>query len=203
MNLENSSATAFCSSQWAQIMIKGVEEIVGPEDALSIVSWMQQEQTDSAVLLNQVPLVHAALQEMYGSRGGQGVALRAGRVAFNALLRQKGVQMGMFSSQFRLLPTPARIRLGLEALAEQIGLLWNEKVTLGEDNSHWIWRTEHCPLSPDLHTTCPACYFTVGFLQGFIAWTTGGKNYLIHEAECVAAGHPACVLLINRLAVEG
>ncbi|HZU87154.1 MAG TPA: 4-vinyl reductase [Anaerolineaceae bacterium] len=202
MNLESLGSSS-CSSQWVQMMLIGVEEIVGPEDISRIVALMSQDGEDGCGSLNSLPSVHAALQEMYGMRGGQGVALRAGQSAYKTLLRRQGMQMGLFSNQFRLLPTHARIRLGLEALAEQISLLWNEKVTIAEDGRYWIWRTEHCPLCADLHTAYPSCYFTIGFLQGFLSWTAGGKNYLVAETECVAMGHPACVLMIDQRAVEG
>jgi predicted hydrocarbon binding protein len=131
------------------------------------------------------------------------VALRAGQAAFKTLLRRHGLQMGFFSSQFRLLPTRARIQIGLETLAGQISDLWQEKVTIAEEGRYWTWRTEHCPICADLHYPSPVCYFTVGFLQGFLSWTASGKNYLVRETECVAMGHPACLLRIDRYPVEG
>ncbi len=53
---------------------------------------------------------------MYGPRGGRGIAQRAGRAGFKYLLRQNGTSMGITDLNFRLLPVPARLKAGLEAL---------------------------------------------------------------------------------------
>ncbi len=187
------------STDWVKMMLWGVEEIVGPEDASRIAETIRLSRTEK----NYLPQMQSTLQEMYGPRGGQGVALRAGQAAFKALLRQRGLQMGLLSPQFRLLPTRLRIRTGLEALAGQLEQMWDRKVTVGEDARWWTWRMEDCPLCAGHQASSPACFYIVGFLQGFLSWTVSGKNYLVVEKECLAAGSPACLLLIDQNPVEG
>src|SRR5690554_1670777 len=58
-----------------------------------------------------------ALEELYGPRGGRGLALRAGRAAFADALRNFGALAGAGDLAFKVLPLHAKMRIGLMAMA--------------------------------------------------------------------------------------
>src|SRR5512133_811913 len=62
--------------------------------------------------------ISGALEEMYGPRGGRGLALRAGRAVFNEGLRNFGALAGVGDLAFKVLPLSAKIHIGLPAMAK-------------------------------------------------------------------------------------
>src|SRR4030042_3910423 len=59
--------------------------------------------------------IQMALEEMYGPRGGRGLALRAGRAAFADALRNFGALAGGGGLAFKGLPLPPKVGLGIPA----------------------------------------------------------------------------------------
>src|SRR4030042_4300659 len=57
--------------------------------------------------------LNLALEEMYGPRGGRGLALRAGRAAFAEALRNFGALAGVGDLAFKVLPLAAKLKIGL------------------------------------------------------------------------------------------
>ena len=57
--------------------------------------------------------LNLALEEMYGPRGGRGLALRAGRAAFADALRHFGALAGASDLAFRVLPLQMKMRIGI------------------------------------------------------------------------------------------
>ena len=56
-----------------------------------------------------------AMEEIYGSRGGRGLALRAGRATFKDTLENYGPLTGVTDIAFKVLPTVLKLRIGLNA----------------------------------------------------------------------------------------
>jgi predicted hydrocarbon binding protein len=110
--------------------------------------------------------------------------------------------MGIIDLNFRLLPVPVRLKTGLEALAELMGIIGDEQVTVDEDERSWLWRSEGCPLCWGRVSREPVCQFTVGLLQEFYTWASGGRVYSLSEVACQAAGAPACLIKIDKKALD-
>jgi predicted hydrocarbon binding protein len=139
-----------------------------------------------------------ALEEMYGPRGARGLALRAGRAAFKYGIKEFGPVMGIGDLAFRLLPIGMKMKVGVEVFAEVFNKFSDQVVRLGEDESHYIWIIERCPVCWGRHTTEPCCYLAVGILQEGAYWVSGGKNYSIEEVSCIARGDPTCTILVSK-----
>jgi predicted hydrocarbon binding protein len=133
----------------------------------------------------------------YGVRAGQGLALRTGRAAFQALIRQQGEALGLTTLEYRLLPNRLRLINGLRVLAD-----WFKNVEVEENQLGWSWSTRSCPECDGNAADHPVCYLMIGFLQEFFQWASAGKNYRVEELECEAAGQLACVFQIFRQPVE-
>jgi predicted hydrocarbon binding protein len=42
----------------------------------------------------------------------------------------------------------------------------------------------------------------VGLLQEALYWVSGGKFYDVEEQDCIAMGDAACVIIIDKVAIE-
>jgi len=54
-------------------------------------------------------MVNQALENIYGKRGGRGLALRAGRITFDDVLKDYGALAGVGDLAFKVLPQPMKI----------------------------------------------------------------------------------------------
>ncbi len=188
-------------------MLEGVQEIIGragvyatfntahlahllPADAgARLEPEFTQEELSSLLL---------ALVTLYGPRGGHGVAQRSGRASFKYLLRQYGDTMGLTSLEYRLLPSAGRIKAGLEALSKALSSFCDGTVELAEEPQSWIWKYCDCPWCFHRTEDAPGCHFTVGLLQEFLSWASGGRMYHVTEIECIANGGKTCTIRIDR-----
>jgi predicted hydrocarbon binding protein len=139
-----------------------------------------------------------ALEEMYGPRGARGLALRAGHAAFKYAIKEFGPVVGISDLAFRLLPIGMKMKVGIEVFAEVFNKFSDQIVRLGEDESHYIWNIDRCPVCWGRRTSEPCCYVAVGILQEGAYWVSGGKSFSVEEATCIAKGDDACTILIGK-----
>lgn len=206
MNL--SSENTYPLKQVDKVLIEGVKEIVGPDtvrDLFTRTRSLSAGQSTQPAQAAKPPItldnLQHALNERYGSLGGQGVALRSGRAAFRRGLQVWGGEVGVLSNEYRLLPFPRRVRAGLEKIC---GLLTQEcqsHCQVSEDDRHWY-------VSLGNFLTCtersehPACYLVIGLLQEYMAWTAGGRFFHVSETDCTSRGAQACLFKIDKSSLE-
>ena len=178
------------------VLIRGVEEIIGPEAARDVFSQAAQIEPGLPFLRE----VQRALAARYGTQSGLGVAQRTGRAAFKYSLRAWGEESGFTSSSFRLLPFSRRVRAGLEKMAAVLSDYSQARISVHEDEGHWIWQVESCPGCAGSEDS--ACYLLAGLLQEYMAWVAGGKYYRVQEYTCAADGSSACQFRIDKQALE-
>jgi predicted hydrocarbon binding protein len=198
------------TSKIGEILLLGVEEIIGQPGVNAVLNLgepllpgeLREEESSLRIGYTNVTAIAEGMEKMYGPRGGRGVALRAGRAGFKYLLRQFGSTMGIIDLDYRMLPVPVRLKTGLQALANLMGQMGDEIVTIGEIDDYWTWTAERCPYCWQRKSEEPACHFPVGLLQEFFSWASSGRVYGIHEVECMAAGGSTCMIQINKKALD-
>ncbi len=167
--------------------MEGIVELLGVETAQRLIE--DAPAGDQSLALQ--------LEKLYGCEGGQGLALRIGRVVFHKILQQYGQASGLNSVEFRLLPAPRRLKKGLTLLSQIWSEHFGERVELTEQGSYWWWRAEDCSLCQDHLDFDVCCYLLVGVLQELLSWAGGGRFYPVREAACRASGADACIFQID------
>lgn len=137
------------------------------------------------------------LENAYGPRGGRGLAIRTGRVAFKYGIREFGQQIGLMETTFRLLPLGAKIRMGGQALADLFNQGTDQRVSIKEEDGKLLWVIERCPLCWERHSEDAVCHLAVGLLQESLYWVSGGKIFNVEETLCIAKGDPTCTIEIG------
>ena len=82
--------------------------------------------------------INGALEEMYGPRGGRGLALRAGRATFAEGLRNFGALAGAGDLAFKVLPLTAKIHIGVPAMAKIFTSTSDQRSTVEEKSDHFV-----------------------------------------------------------------
>jgi predicted hydrocarbon binding protein len=129
-----------------------------------------------------------ALEDMYGPRGGRGLALRAGRAAFADGLANFGAMVGMGELAFKVIPLGTKLKVGLRAMAETFSKFSDQVTSVEEDGDRFIYVIHKCPLCWGRTSDRPVCHTATGIIQEGLRWASGGKNFRVEPFECQAKG---------------
>lgn len=195
------------SAALTQVIVRGLQEFIGQPDldklfqASAAFPFRDGEsllRAGAGLAYAEIPSLAKALEEVYGAQGARGVALRSGRSAFCYFLKTFGDETGFNGLEFRLLPPRRRMYAGLQRLAEVISSQAGQPVSVRAEEQAWLVQIDACPECWQQHSAAAVCYFSVGFLQEFLSWLSGGRVYLVEETACRAKGDPACILRIDQ-----
>jgi predicted hydrocarbon binding protein len=136
--------------------------------------------------------INGALEEMYGPRGGRGLALRAGRAVFMEGLRNFGALAGAGDLAFKVLPLSAKLHIGLPAMAKIFSTTSDQHSTVEDKGNHYVYTMHKCPVCWGRTTDRPACFMAVGLVQEGLKWVSGGREFRVVQTTCHASGDPTC-----------
>jgi predicted hydrocarbon binding protein len=142
--------------------------------------------------------LNQALEEMYGPRGGRGLAQRAGRAAFADSLRNFGALAGVGDLAFKVLPLHTKMRIGIPAMAKIFSQISDQHSTVQEREEDFVYTIHRCPVCWGRKADRPVCFIAVGLLQEGLKWLSGGNEFRINESRCVAMGDPVCDFVIQK-----
>lgn len=198
----------FYPQKMARIILQAMEEVIGRNGVTAVLNQANLSEMIGAYPLNTldrtvsfetISKLQVALEQLYGPRGGRGVALRAGRATFKYGLREFGPLLGFTDLAFRLMPQEERLRQGAENFAEIFNRFTDQIVRIEETPEIFLWKIERCPVCWQRQADGPACHLAVGLIQEALYWATGGKYFNIEEIACVANGAANCTIRIEKV----
>lgn len=142
--------------------------------------------------------IGAAIEEMYGPRGGRGLALRAGRASFAQGLSEFGSVVGASELAFKVIPLGTKVKVGLKAMAETFTKFSDQHSEVTEADDYFVYTIYKCPVCWNRTSDRPTCYGAVGILQEGLRWVSGGKDFRVEESACHAMGDENCVFHIYK-----
>jgi predicted hydrocarbon binding protein len=148
----------------------------------------------------QLAVLNQALDAVYGARGGRGMALRAGRAWLVKGLNRFGALSGIDDPAFRTLPADERVRIALKALASIFTHFTDQLTELEETPHSFHFTVEVSPMAWGITAEKPVCHALVGLLQETARWAANGREYVVREVECRAAGGERCVFVVSKQA---
>ena len=184
-------------NKFARITIESLEEVMGRNGLNAILHL-----ADLSELINNYPVDNlekefdfayftalcVALEEMYGPRGGRGLALRAGRATFADALRGFGALAGVGDLAFKVLPLAAKLKIGLPAMANIFTQFSDQISNVNDEGDKYIYTLERCPMCWNRKADRPVCYVGQGLLQEALRWVSGGHEFKVDISTCIAKG---------------
>ncbi|MBI4631658.1 MAG: 4-vinyl reductase [Chloroflexi bacterium] len=146
--------------------------------------------------------LHAALEEMYGPRGGRGLALRAGRATFAQGLKNFGALAGVGDMAFKVLPLAVKIKVALPSMAKVFSQVSDQYSTVEELDNDYVYTIHKCPCCWGRKSDKQVCYTATGLLQEAFKWVSGGHEFRVNEDKCIAMGDPACTFIIQKEPID-
>lgn len=190
-----------------RIILLAMEEIMGRNGVNAVLNLAKMRRLinnyppnnfDRQFAFEDVGAVQQALEEMYGPRGGRGLALRAGRACFKYGLKEFGPVLGIADLAFRLLPLSMKLKVGAEVFADTFNKFSDQRVRLSDDSDQIFWHIERCPVCWGRKSDIPCCHLAVGILQESLYWVSGGKNFSVQETTCIARGDETCTIVVEK-----
>jgi len=153
---------------------------------------------DAQFSFHEVSAIQQSLDSMYGPRGGRALAHRSGRATFKYGLREFGPVLGIADLAFRLFPLQMKLKVGFEVFAETFNKFSDQRVRFEEEETHYLWFIDRCPVCWGRTAVEPCCHLAVGLLQEALYWVSGGKHFTVEEKECIACGASSCLVTIDK-----
>lgn len=186
-------------NKFARIYIEAMEEIMGKNglNAILNLGGLQEfvgnyppDNLEKQFDFSYYTALQVALEEMYGPRGGRGLALRAGRASFAQGLKGFGALAGVGDLAFKVLPLAAKLKIGVPAMANILSQFSDQISNVYEEgNDRIIYTMERCPMCwGRTGADKPVCYAGQGLLQEGLRWVSGGHEFKVDMATCLAKG---------------
>lgn len=202
-----SAGVYYYPNKMVRIVLLAMEEVMGRNGVNAVlnlaslrhlVNNFPPNNFDRQVSFSDIGNLMRALDEMYGPRGGRGLALRAGRACFKYGIKEFGPVMGIADLAFRLLPLNMKMKAGAEVFADTFNKFSDQIVKLTEEDDRFIWQNMRCPMCWGRKIETPCCHLAVGILQEALYWVSGGRNFDVTQTTCAASGDEVCTFVIDK-----
>ena len=199
-----SEATYHYPQKMGRIILLGMEEVIGRGGMDAILSLASLGDLASSAAnermfsFETLSKLQQVLEQVYGPRGGRGLALRSGRACFKYGIKEYGSMLGLTEMAFRLLPLPTKLHTGARSFADLFNKHTDQQVRIEETETQFFWHIERCPLCWERKAEEPVCHLAVGLLQEALYWLSGGKVFSVEETACHACGDDHCIITIQK-----
>jgi predicted hydrocarbon binding protein len=207
VSLVQESPRYFFPNKMGRIILRAMEDVMGRNGVNAILNLARLQHRignyppdnfAKEFAFDEAGQLLQALDEMYGPRGGRGLARRAGQACFRLGIKDFGPMLAIADLTFRVLPLGIKLKVGFEVLAQTFNKFTDHLVRLGEDEQYFHWIMERCGVCWGRESDSPCCHLAVGILEEGLYWVGGGKTFYVEEVACVASGDSACTVLIGK-----
>jgi predicted hydrocarbon binding protein len=196
------------SNKFARIFLESIQEIAGENGLNSILNYaklpelignLPPDNLERAFDFAHFAIINQALEDIYGERGGRGLALRIGRNTFDDVLKDYGEIAGVLTPEFKILTIQKKILIGLQSMAKVFSEKSDQITTVCEEEDHILYQVERCPVCWGRgQLDNPTCFYMVGLLREGLYWVSGGKEFDVKENKCIAQGEDVCEFYIPK-----
>jgi len=162
----------------------------------------EQEGSSKEITFGDYASLSAGLYSFFG-RAARSMVLRIGRISTQHGINEQSTAFNVATLlATKLLPAPARIRIGMENMqrgyrkySQEVG---QDQVLALEDRGETLaYVAETCPVCAGKQSDGPMCALFDGVLTEAVHWLTG-RDFDVREVECRAMGAKACVWEIAK-----
>jgi len=201
-NISNKFALGLINAFEKVLGKQGLDTLLNQAQLQNLIGNYPPDDLKKRVNFTDVSALNQALEELYGPRGGRGLAIRVGRSTYSETLRKIGALGGTADEEFKMLPVQAKIELGLLALARVFSLVSDQHPIVEESEHEYIFRIHDCPFCWERQgSDSPSCFTPLGILQESMNWFSGGGEFRVSETKCSALGDNVCEFSIQKTPV--
>ena len=194
-------------NRFARAYLLGMQEVLGAESYDNIL-----DMTGLKVYLSLLPpntmdrqfdfaylaALNEGLEEMFGGRGGGGVAMRIGRAWFGQGMISFGAFAGLSHPSFQSLPLERRAHIALEALVSVFTEYSDQDTQMRIEDGVYQIIVDTSPMCWGRQAEKPVCHALVGLIQACLHEASNGYEYHVQEQACHAIGHDHCEFHVHQ-----
>ena len=204
---ESNTTQYYYPNKMGRIVLTAMEEIMGRHGVNATLNLAQLPHLVNNYPPNNLKLgftfsefstIQQTLDDMFGVRGGRGLALRAGRETWKYALKEFMPILGITDLALRTLPLGIKIKIGLDVFAETLNKFTDQQIRLEEDERRFLWIIERCPVCWQRTSDTPTCHLAVGLLEQSLDWVSRGRRFRVEEVSCIAMGDQTCTIVIFK-----
>lgn len=206
--MSSDNSEYFYPNRWIRIMLVAIEEIAGDKGVAALLNLAGLPQyignyppdnLKKAFPFDHVGKLQQALWDMYGPRGAQAFAIRAGAKTLEDGIESFGAVAKAARAAMRIGTLDKRVSIGLAFFARFFNTVSDQKVSVDEDDGNWCWHIHRCPMCIGRTAEKPVCHLAVGVLQGALKnFADDRKRFRITPTHCIAMGHEEGTILIEK-----
>jgi predicted hydrocarbon binding protein len=194
----NRFARAYLLGMQEELGVESYDNILGMTGLETYLSQLPPNTMDRQFDFVYLAALNQGLEEMFGGRGGGGVAMRIGRAWFDLGMKSFGAFAGLSHPAFQSLALDRRARISLEALVSVFNQYSDQFTEMTIQDENYQIRVDTSPLAWDRHSEKPVCHALVGLIQACLHEASNGYEYHVQEHACRATGHEYCEFLVNQ-----
>jgi predicted hydrocarbon binding protein len=207
MSTERPRSGFYYPNRMGRIFLQALEEVMGKNGLNAILRLAKldhyidnypPENLAKEVDFTDISALLSALEEMYGPRGGRGLAQRAGRALFSNGLKNFGAIAGAGDLAFKVLPLGTKVKIAVPSIAKVFNGVTDQVSNTQEYDDHFIYTLERCSMCWGRTTDKPTCHVAVGIIQETLKWMSGGREFRVEMLNCKASGDDIGRLKIHK-----
>ncbi|NMB53455.1 MAG: hypothetical protein GYA15_02035 [Leptolinea sp.] len=140
-------------------------------------------------------MIMATLDDLYGAKGGQLLATRAGGALFEESKKLIPNLPDMAGDEFQSKSLEEKIEAGLCLVHSVVTQKKTISIPRTEDGQ-FLYSVEHCPICWGRTTSTPRCFLTAGLLKAAVSWSTGGLDFDVKQVKAHSCGDSTCDYVI-------
>jgi predicted hydrocarbon binding protein len=196
----------YYSNKLARLYLEAIEDIMGSNGVAAVLHLARLDHLigayppdtlDSEFPFEDFAAINESILEMYGPQGAKGICLRAGRAALRQAVTEGGLMADLPDPAFKLLPIGAKVKVGLNTLADVLGKFSDLEARLEEREGGLALVVEQCPECWGRNSEEPVCFGTAGMIHEVLRWLTEEDVFRVAETECLARGDDSCRFLVS------
>lgn len=172
----------------------GVKAILNMAGQSAMIDNYPPDDMTPAVDIARYSSIIAALDDMYGDRGAQALALKAGNVLFRETMKKSGDPLKVESDEFKAKSLEEKVESALLMILNFVNRTSETKLPRTADGQ-FIYMAEKCPVCYGRETKAPRCYLTAGLLQAAIRYATG-MEFPVTQVKAHSCGDASCDYVI-------
>ena len=173
----------------------GVKAILNMAGQSSMIDNYPPDDMTPAVDIARYSSIIGALDDMYGDRGAQVLALKAGNVLFTETMKKAGDPLSVSSDAFKAISIEEKVERGLVMIQNFVSKTSITSIPRTADG-HFLYVVDKCPMCYGRETKTPRCYLTAGLLQAAIRYATDGLEFSVTQIKGHSCGDPSCDYVI-------
>ncbi len=202
----------FYPNRMGRIILRTMEELIGKQELDAIlregglemyIGRYPPSDLEKGFPFEHLGALQAAVEAVHGPEAGRELNRRVGQRCLDNGLREFNPLLGIADLPVRMMPLSLKLHVGFDMFAMVFNRFTDQVVTLSEDQQHYYWIIERCPVCWGRQTDGPCCHLAVGILEESLRWASGGKSFLVAETSCIAQGAATCTIAIGKRPVVG